>query len=106
VKETRDNLKQIIDLVDMNNAFVVLCGMQAPTNLGIDYRESFKELYFELLRDYQRRIAYVPFLLEGVAGNPALNQADGIHPNVEGSKVIAELLYPHIKGAIDRLGGG
>ena len=106
VRETRDNLKQIIDLADLRGVSVVLCGMQAPTNLGGDYREAFKELYFDLLREYQRRIEYVPFLLEGVAGNPALNQADGIHPNVEGSRVIADMMFPHIKALIDRIGGG
>ena len=57
-------------------------------------------------REYQRRIEYMPFLLEGVAANPALNQADGVHPNVEGSKVIAETMFPHMKGLIDRIGGG
>ena len=106
VKETRANLKQIIDIADMHGASVLLCGMQAPTNLGGDYREAFKELYFDLLREYQRRIEYMPFLLEGVAANPALNQADGVHPNVEGSKVIAETMFPHMKGLIDRIGGG
>lgn len=106
VRETRENLKQIIDYADLQGVAVVLCGMQAPTNLGGDYREAFKELYFDLLREYQRRIEYVPFLLEGVAGNPALNQADGIHPNIEGSKVIASMMVPHIKLLIDRLGGG
>jgi acyl-CoA thioesterase-1 len=54
---------------------VLLCGMEAPTNLGPDYRESFRNVYINLLREYQGRISFVPFLLEGVAGNPALNQA-------------------------------
>lgn len=106
VRETRDNLKQIIDLADLKGVAVVLCGMQAPTNLGGDYREAFKEIYFDLLREYQRRIEYMPFLLDGVAADPALNQADGIHPNAEGSKVIAERMYPHVKALIDRIGGG
>jgi acyl-CoA thioesterase-1 len=106
VKETRDNLRQIIDTAHMYGAIVMLCGIQAPTNLGSDYRDAFNQVYFELLREYQRQIVYVPFLLEGVAGNPALNQADGIHPNAEGSKIIADLLYPQLKDMVDRAGGG
>jgi acyl-CoA thioesterase-1 len=46
----------------------------------------------------------VPFLLEGVAGNPALNQADGVHPNAEGSKIVAQLLYPKLRDLVDRAG--
>ena len=57
-----------------------------------------------MLRSYQRQIEYVPFLLEGVAGNPELNQADGIHPNREGSKIVAELLYPQLRKMVDRIG--
>ena len=48
----------------------------------------------------------MPFLLEGVAGNPALNQADGIHPNEEGAKIVAEMLYPRLQTMVDQLGGG
>jgi acyl-CoA thioesterase-1 len=80
--------------------------MEGPTNLGSDYRDAFRQVYMNLLREYQGRIAFVPFLLEGVAGNPALNQTDGIHPNVEGSKIIAQLLYPKVRDLVDRAGGG
>lgn len=106
VHETRDNLQNIIETAHANGAVVVLCGMQAPTNLGEDYRGPFKQLYFDLLRQYQRQIVYVPFLLEGVAANPALNQPDGVHPNIEGSKVIADLLFPYMKDVVERVGGG
>jgi acyl-CoA thioesterase-1 len=82
----------------------MLCGMEAPTNLGEDYRTAFRELYFDLLRSYQRQIVYVPFLLEGVAGKPELNQADGIHPNEAGSKIIADQLFPLLRGMVDRVG--
>jgi acyl-CoA thioesterase-1 len=81
----------------------MLCGMEAPTNLGEDYRVPFKQLYFDLLRAYQRQIVYVPFLLEGVAGHPELNQDDGVHPNEAGSKIIADLLFPKLKEMVDRL---
>ena len=104
VAETRENLRQIIDIAQSKNVVVMLCGMEAPTNLGEDYRVPFKQLYFDLLRSYQRQIVYVPFLLEGVAGNPALNQADGIHPTEAGARIIANHLFPQLKEMVDRLG--
>jgi acyl-CoA thioesterase-1 len=103
VGETRENLNKIIAFALEHNVQVMLCGMEAPTNLGEDYRVPFKQLYFELLRSYQRQIVYVPFLLEGVGGHPELNQADGIHPNEAGSKIIADLLFPKLKEMVDRL---
>ena len=106
ISDTKENLRKIIDIAQSKGVVVMLCGMQAPTNLGEDYRVAFKELYFDLLRSYQRQIVYEPFLLEGVAGKPDLNQPDGIHPNEKGSTVIAELLYPHLRGMVDRIGGG
>ena len=66
---------------------VLLAGMEAPTNLGQDYRDAFHAgLHPARAATYRTDIAFVPFLLEGVAGNPALNQADGIHPNAEGRR--------------------
>jgi len=106
VNETRENLRQIIDIAQAKGVLVMLCGMEAPTNLGEDYRTSFKQLYFDLLRSYQRQIVYVPFLLEGVAGRPELNQTDGIHPNEKGSTVIADLLFPQLREMVNRVGGG
>ena len=103
VNETRENLRQIIEIAFAHNVQVMLCGMEAPTNLGEDYRVPFKQVYFDLLRAYQRQIVYVPFLLEGVAGHPELNQDDGMHPNEAGSKIIAALLYPKLKEMVDRL---
>jgi acyl-CoA thioesterase-1 len=106
VGQTKENLRQIIDIAQSQGVHVMLCGMEAPTNLGEDYRTAFRDLYFDLLRSYQRQIVYVPFLLEGVAGKPELNQADGIHPNEAGAKVIADLLFPLLKGMVDQAGGG
>jgi acyl-CoA thioesterase-1 len=103
VNDTRENLRQIIEIALAHNVQVMLCGMEAPTNLGEDYRVPFKQIYFDLLRAYQRQIVYVPFLLEGVAGHPELNQDDGMHPNEAGSKIIAALLYPKLKEMVDRL---
>jgi len=97
-------LRKIIELALAHNVQVMLCGMEAPTNLGEDYRVPFKQIYFDLLRSYQPQIVHVPFLLEGVAGHAELNQADGIHPNEQGAKIIAALLFPLLKGMVDKLG--
>ena len=106
--QTHDNLASIISKALERNYQVIVVGMEAPTNLGQDYQERFHELFIQLLRDFRGRITFVPFLLEGVAGNPALNQADGIHPTEEGQKVIANTLYPPLKNMVDLLtpGGG
>lgn len=106
VQQTHDNLAQVIDMALAKNIAVLLCGMEGPTNLGEDYRTAFRQVFFNLLREYQGRIAYVPFLLEGVAGDPALNQADGVHPTAEGARKVAELLYPKLRDLVDRVGGG
>ena len=68
----------------------MLAGMLAPTNLGEDYQKGFQNVFGRLSSEYQNSIVFVPFLLDGVAGDPNLNQADGIHPNAQGARVIAE----------------
>jgi len=102
-QQTHDNLKGIIEVARAKNVAVLLTGMEAPPNLGNDYRDAFRAIYMTLLREYSGSIAYVPFLLEGVAGNPALNQDDGIHPTAEGQKIIAQLLYPKLRDIVDQL---
>jgi len=104
LQQTHDNLAQIIDIALGRGVFVLLCGMEGPTNLGTDYRDAFRQIYVNLLREYQGRISFVPFLLEGVAGNPALNQADGMHPNQEGSRIVAQTLLPKLRDLVDRAG--
>ncbi len=106
-KETHDNLDAIIKIAQTRGVAVMLCGMEAPPNLGEDYQKLFRDLFLQLLRENRAAInAYVPFLLEGVAGNPTLNQPDGIHPTQEGAKVIATALYPKLREVVDRLPGG
>jgi len=101
--QTRDNLAAIIDAAREHGLAVLLAGMQAPTNYGEDYQLNFRSVFSQLARDYRRQISYVPFLLEGVAGLPALNQEDGIHPNAEGQKIIAQHLYPSLRDLVDQV---
>lgn len=105
VAQTHDNIKAIIDAARAKGVRVVLCGMEAPTNLGADYRDAFRDVFAQVARENRDGVKFVPFLLAGVAGNPALNQADGIHPNEQGAKAIAELLYPTLRTQVDELGG-
>ena len=105
-RETHDNLAKIIEVGRAKRVQILLCGMEAPTNLGEDYRANFRDLFIQLVRENSGAINFVPFLLEGVAANPALNQPDGIHPNVDGMKIIANALYPRLRTIVDSLSGG
>ena len=105
VKQTHDNLAAIIDGATARGVAVVVVGMEAPTNLGDDYRTAFHDVFIDLLREYRTSVGFVPFLLEGVAGNSALNQPDGIHPTAEGARIIAASLYPKVREAVDRVSG-
>jgi acyl-CoA thioesterase-1 len=103
VSQTRANITGIIEKSLASGAAVLLTGMEGPTNLGEDYRTSFRNAFQEIAAQFRGRIRFVPFLLEGVAGMPALNQPDGIHPNAEGAQKIAELLYPTIRDLVDEV---
>jgi len=90
---TRRNLQQIFDKVRAKypQARLVLAGMQMPRELGLDFSRDFQAL-FPALAD-QNRATFIPFLLEGVAARPDLNQADRIHPNPAGHAVMAETVW-------------
>jgi acyl-CoA thioesterase-1 len=85
---TEKNLREAIRLAKENNIKVFLAGMMIPPNYGIDYTEKFKNLFVSIAR--KEKVPLLPFLLEGVAGEKDLNIADGIHPNIEGHKIIAK----------------
>jgi acyl-CoA thioesterase-1 len=104
--QTRENLATILELAQAASVRVLLAGMEAPTNLGEDYQTAFRSVFIQLAREYRANVVYMPFLLEGVAAVPTLNQADGIHPNKEGARIIAENMYPKLRTLVDELGGG
>ncbi len=89
--ELRRNLAAIIVQAQQRGVDVVLAGMEAPPNNGPEYTARFRQVYADLAAEY--RLAFVPFLLEGVAGERALNQADGIHPNAEGARRVADTVW-------------
>jgi acyl-CoA thioesterase-1 len=90
IEQTKKNLQAIIDKVKAKNPQVkiVIAGMMVPPNMGPDYSARFQKIFPELAR--RNDAALIPFLLEDVAGIESLNQADGIHPNVEGHRIVAK----------------
>jgi acyl-CoA thioesterase-1 len=95
VDALRDNLTRIVERAQAGGARVLLAGMRVPPNYGDEYARAFAAVYPEVARATGAALA--PFLLDGVAGDPRLNQVDGIHPTVEGQRVIAERLWPYLK---------
>ncbi len=91
----RDNLAAIIARAQDRRAAVVLAGMEAPPNLGAEYTGAFREVYTSLAREYD--VTLVPFLLAGVAGLAHLNQSDGIHPNAEGTRLVADHVWAAVQ---------
>jgi len=100
LSETRDNLQDIIDAVLEKNITtkIVLVGMQLPPNMGQDYISEFKRIFPELAE--KNKLDLIPFLLKDVGGIPSLNQADGIHPTVEGQKILADNVWDVLKNII------
>jgi acyl-CoA thioesterase-1 len=92
VTETKKNIEGMIELAKASNVKVILAGLQVPINYGEKYRQDFKNIFKDL--SAKHNVDLVPFLLEGVAGEKSLNQADGIHPNINGYKKIAETVLP------------
>lgn len=97
VTDTRQNLQRIIDKVKAKypNAKIVMAGMMVPPNMGKTYADEFKKIYPELAR--ANGATLIPFLLEGVAGDEKLNQADGIHPNAKGHQLVARYVQSFIE---------
>jgi|TARA_B110000037_G_scaffold154565_1_gene174373 acyl-CoA thioesterase-1 len=97
LEDTKRNLIGIAKRVKTKspNVRIVIAGMQMPPNLGERYTSSFADLYPEVADELEAVL--LPFLLEGVGGDPALNQSDGIHPNREGHKRVAQHVYESLK---------
>jgi acyl-CoA thioesterase-1 len=93
LEQTKSNLQGIIDKVKAKNPNVkiILAGMMVPPNMGPEYSEQFKSVYPDLAK--KNKATLIPFLLEGVGGIEKLNLADGIHPNPEGHKIVAETIW-------------
>ena len=92
--EMQANLERIVERFQAGGARVLLAGMRLPPNYGGPYAGDFERAFAQVAR--RTAVAFMPFLLDGVGGEPALNQSDGIHPTAEGHRIIAERLWPYL----------
>ena len=102
VEKSRANLAAAIENLQARGIPVLLAGMMSPPNMGSEYEQAFNAIHGELAEKYE--IAFYPFLLDGVAAEAALNQADGMHPNADGMAVIASRMLPVMEEFVRSLG--
>ena len=97
LSETKKNLLAIIDKVRSKypDTKIILAGMQIPPNMGQEYTDEFMKIYPAVAQE--KNVTLIPFLLEGVAGNPELNLPDGIHPTEEGHQIVFGTVWPFIE---------
>ena len=98
-KTTKANLDAILARLQQQHRAILLTGMLAPPNLGDDYAARFNPIFPALAKDHG--VAFYPFFLDGVAGNPSLVQPDGIHPTAQGVAIIVQRIMPALHQAID-----
>lgn len=101
---TEANLAAILETLARQGVPALLAGMKAPRNLGRDYVEAFEAIFPRLAARFG--VPLYPFFLDGVAAEPRLNQADGIHPNADGVAVIVRAFRPHVVAALGQGGAG
>jgi acyl-CoA thioesterase I len=102
IAEMKQNLTNIIARAREKNVVVILAGMEAPPNYGPEYVQSFRMAFREVAS--QQRVLLIPFLLDKVAGQGSFNQPDGIHPNAEGARIIADTVWPVLRSVLDQMG--
>jgi len=103
VAQVRANLQQIIEAAQKQGVSVLLCAMDALPLNGWQYTLDFHNLYFDLAEQY--KVPLVPFLLGGVLGNRELMSSDGVHPNKDGAKVLADTIWPYLKPLAEGVAG-
>ena len=100
VAKMKENLDAIIRKAKTKNIKVLFCGMLAPPNMGAQYQHDFMLAFPDLASE--NKVAFLPFLLDNVATKKELNQADGIHPNVDGEKIMTDNVYKALKPMLVR----
>ena len=101
VDEMKNNLTAIVTRAREKNVVVILAGMEAPPNYGAEYATAFRSAFREIAgRD---RVIVIPFLLDKVAGQSQLNQGDGIHPNEQGTRIVAETVWSVLRPLLDQM---
>jgi acyl-CoA thioesterase-1 len=96
-------LSTIIDKARDRDVVVILAGMEAPPNFGQEYATQFRQAFRDVA--LQKRVLFLPFLLNHVAGKPELNQADGIHPNQQGTQIVADNVWKVLEPLLDQMSG-
>ncbi len=94
----KENISSTVQILNEGNVTVVLAGMRIVQNLGQEYTADFAGIYPAVAGE--KDVILVPFFLQGVAGEPSLNQADTIHPNKHGHKIILDTMYPYVLKAV------
>lgn len=102
VDEMEKNLRRIVERFQAAGSRVALAGMRLPPNMGAEYVEDFEAVFPRVAREMN--LPLLPFLLDGVAADANLNQDDGIHPNEEGARMVAELVANFVKPLLRRSG--
>ena len=100
IAESKKNILAIIKIAKEKKMQVLLAGMQLPPNYGKGFTESFAQMYVDIAK--QEKIALLPFLLEEVGGKPAMNLADGIHPNAKGHERICQTVLPFLRNLLSK----
>jgi acyl-CoA thioesterase I len=103
VSQMKENLSQIIDKARERNIVIILAGMEAPPNFGQEYATGFRQAFRDVALN--KRVLFIPFLLNNVAGKPELNQADGIHPNQQGTQIVADTVWSVLEPLLDQMSG-
>jgi acyl-CoA thioesterase-1 len=97
--KAKANLDQIIRKAKQRNLKVLICGMLAPPSVGAKYQQEFTMLFPDLAKEH--KVEFLPFLLENVALKKELNQADGIHPNPAGERIMTDNVYKALKPMLE-----
>ncbi|HEX8139617.1 MAG TPA: arylesterase [Pyrinomonadaceae bacterium] len=100
VGEMKKNLSEMIERAQQRGVKVLLAGMYAPTNTGADYQREVQAAFQTLAREHN--VTLIPFFLDRVAGIETLNQSDGIHPNAEGTKIVAATVYESLRPLLEK----
>jgi acyl-CoA thioesterase I len=100
VAGARSNLEAMIGAIRASGAMLLLIGIEMPPNYGVQYAKAFSAVYGDIAK--ARQVPLVPFLLDGIALDPALMQADGLHPNAEGQPRVLDNVWPSLQKLLRR----
>lgn len=104
LQATEANIREIVERLRDEGVATLLVGLQIPPNYGPDYAHDFTAIFPRLAEEHG--LPLVPFLLEGVGGDPELNLGDGVHPNAQGHRVVADTVAPYLRPLVEEAGAG